>query len=106
AFCSTRASAPWKSKRLLISLLVCSTAFFTSCSFTCETMSNDGMRDLLRHMMPWCNRVGRQGAFHGQKRAAQDLTRHAHGPPAAHLLAADRARRLRGQRRGARAARD
>src|SRR4051812_6033875 len=42
--CSMRASEPLKSKRLEISLFACSTAFFTSCWFTCETMSKEGMR--------------------------------------------------------------
>src|SRR5579885_3697315 len=38
-----RASEPLKSKRLAISLLVCSTAFFTSWRSTWETMSKEGM---------------------------------------------------------------
>src|SRR5512135_2823559 len=41
--CSTRASEPLKSKRVLTSLLVCSTAFLTSVFSTSETMSKDGM---------------------------------------------------------------
>src|SRR5512135_3530861 len=38
-----RASEPLKSKRLAISRFACSSAFFTSCLSTCETMSKDGM---------------------------------------------------------------
>src|ERR1044071_5137445 len=38
-----RASEPLKSKRLVISLFACSTAFFTSWWSTCETMSKEGI---------------------------------------------------------------
>jgi hypothetical protein len=41
--CSMRASDPLKSKRLAISLLACSTAFFTSWRSTWETTSNEGI---------------------------------------------------------------
>src|SRR5438105_4190077 len=38
-----RASEPLKSKRLVISLLACSTAFLTSCRSTWDTMSKEGI---------------------------------------------------------------
>src|SRR5471032_2292141 len=43
SLCSTRASLLLKSKRVEISLLDCSTAFFTSIISASETTSNDGM---------------------------------------------------------------
>src|SRR5690348_16291553 len=44
-----RASDPLQSKRVLTSLFTWSTAFLTSCLSTSETISNDGIDNLLNH---------------------------------------------------------
>src|SRR5688572_5964300 len=70
SFCSTRASEPLKSKRFEISLLVCSTAFFTSCWSTCETMSKEGIGQ-----SPFAQRTLRghfEQAVAGERRRHQD----------------------------------
>src|SRR5690606_32487685 len=43
SFCSTLAELPLKSKRVMISLFDCLTAFFTSTMSASQTTSNDGM---------------------------------------------------------------